>query len=137
MPRERHESPDGDFARVRTAYECATGNLWNESDSASFHENGLDRIPVDKIICVLETVTRRTPTKINSFRYYLKEILAVPDPRSRAWRKKQFEKIVLRIRDNSVGRADYSSIDFLEDVKCACAREGVPFDDDLFNELAG
>jgi hypothetical protein len=136
-PRERHENPDGDFARVRTAYENATGNLWNQSDSAAFQENGLDRIPVDKIISVLETVTRRTPTKINSFRYYLKEILAVPDRRSRAWRKKHFEKIVLRIRDNSVGRADYSSIDFLEDVKCACAREGVPFDDDLFNELAG
>ena len=136
-PRERQENPDDDFARVRTAYEHGTGNLWNKSDSAVFHENGLDRIPVDKIISVLETITRRTPTKINSFRYYLKEILAVPDRRSRAWRKKQLEKIVLRIRDNSVGRADYSSIDFLEDVKSACAREAVPFDDDLFNELAG
>jgi len=123
--------------RVCVAYENTTGNLWNESDSAAFQEIGLDKIPVDKIISVLETVTRRTPTKINSFRYYLKEILAVPDRRSRAWRKKQLEKIVIRIRENSVGRADYSSIDFLEDVKCACAREAILFDDDLFNELAG
>ena len=46
------------------------------------------------------------------------------------------EKIVLRVRDNSVGRADYSSIDFLEDIKCACARESIPFDNDIFNELA-
>jgi hypothetical protein len=37
----------------------------------------------------------------------------------------------------TVGRADYSAIDFLEDVKCACAREGVRFDDDIFNELVG
>ena len=28
-----------------------------------------------------------------------------------------------------------SGIDFVEDVKCACAREGVPFDHDIFNEL--
>ena len=45
------------------------------------------------------------------------------------------EKIVRRIRDNSVGREGYSRIDFVEDVKCACAREGVAFDHDLFNEL--
>jgi hypothetical protein len=136
-PRERQENPDGDCARVRTAYENATGNPCKKTDNAAYQENGLGSIPVDKIISVLETVTQRTPTKINSFHYYLKEILAVPDRRSRVWRKKQFEKIVLRIRDNAVGRADYSRIDFLEDVKRACAREGVPFDDDLFNELAG
>ncbi len=46
------------------------------------------------------------------------------------------EKIVHRIRDNSVG-ADLSQADFVEDVKCACAREGVQFDNDLFNELVG
>ena len=63
--------------------------------------------------------------------------MALPDLRNRAWRKKQLEKIVRRIRDSTVGRADYSAIDFLEDVKCACAREGVPFDDDIFNELVG
>ncbi len=132
LPEERIQKARGDFARVCTAYENATGNLWNESDTAAFQEIGLDRIPVDMIISVLETVTRRTPTKINSFRHYLKEILAVPNRRSRAWRKKQLEKIVIRVRDSSVGRTDYSSVDFLEDVKCACGDEAVPFDDDLF-----
>jgi hypothetical protein len=84
-----------------------------------------------------ETVTQRTPVKINSFKYFVKEILALPDPRNRAWQKKQLEKIVRRIRDNSVGRADHSGIDFLEDVKYASAREGISFDDDIFNELVG
>ena len=88
-----------------------------------------------KIISALEAVTQRTPAKINSFRYFLKEILALPDPRNRAWRRRQLEKIVRRIRDSSVGRAGYSGIDFVEDVKCACAREAVPFDHDIFNEL--
>jgi hypothetical protein len=31
--------------------------------------------------------------------------------------------------------ANYSPGDFLEDVKRACAREAVPFDNDIFNEL--
>ena len=136
-PRERHKNRDDGLVRVRTAYENATGNRWNRSDAAAFEENGLDRIAVDKIISVLETVARRTPAKVNSFKYFIKEILAIPDQRSRTWHKKQFEKIVHCIRDNSVGRADYSSIDFLEDVKCACAREVVRFDNDLYDELAG
>jgi hypothetical protein len=40
-------------------------------------------------------------------------------------------------RDSTVGHADYSAIDFFEDVKCGCAREGIRFDDDIFNELVG
>jgi serine/threonine protein kinase len=45
------------------------------------------------------------------------------------------EKIVQRIRDNSVGLAGFSYSDFVEDIKCACVRDGVPFDNDIFNEL--
>ncbi len=79
----------------------------------------------------------RTPAKINSFRYFVSALVRAENPRSRAWRKKQIEKIARRIRDNAVGRADYSTSDFIEDVKRACAREAVPFDNDMFNELAG
>jgi hypothetical protein len=56
--------------------------------------------------------------------------------RNRAWQKKRLEKIVHKIRDISAGRSDYSTADFVEDVKCACARENVIFDNDIFNELA-
>ena len=63
--------------------------------------------------------------------------MARPDPVNRAWRKKQLERIVRRIRENAVGRVEYSHGDFAEDVKRACARETVPFDNDIFNELAG
>jgi hypothetical protein len=41
----------------------------------------------------------------------------------------------MEIRDSWVGRAGYSGIDFVEDVKCACVREGRSFDSDIFNEL--
>ena len=114
-----------------------TGNNWNQADSESYEHNAIGKIPVEKVVSVMENVARRTAAKINSFRYFVKEILAAPDPRSRAWQKKQLERIVRRVRDNAVGRANYSGVDFVEDVKCACAREGVRFDNDLFNQLIG
>ena len=94
-------------------------------------------IPAEKIVSTLKTIANRTPAKINSFRHFVSELIRTDNPRSRAWRKKQLERIVRRIRDNAVGSDDYSTGDFLEDVKRACAREGVPFDNDLYNELAG
>jgi hypothetical protein len=82
-------------------------------------------MPADKIIAVLQAVTRRTPFKINSFKYFLKEIQAKPDPRNRAWQKRQLAQIVSRIRDNTVGSAEYTGSDFLKNVKLACARQGI------------
>jgi hypothetical protein len=135
-PREKRTIDDGAFELVRDAYERITGNAWIKSDSVAYKENCLKIIPAGKIISVLETVTARTPTKINSLKYFLKEILALPDGRNRAWQKKQLENIIVRIRDCSIGRPEYSGVDLLEDVKCACVREGVIFNDDIYNELA-
>jgi predicted oxidoreductase (fatty acid repression mutant protein) len=120
---------------VREAYEKATGNRWSQSDSEAYKQNNIGSVPANKIASVIETVVLRTPTKINSFRYFVKEITAQPDLRNRAWQKKRLERIVHKIRDISVGRGDYSMADFVEDVKCNCAREGVIFENDLFNEL--
>ena len=131
-PREKETA---NFVLVREAYEKATGNRWNQSDSKAYKQNNIGSVPANKIASVIESVVRRTPTKINSFKYFVKEITAQPDPRNRAWQKKRLEKIVHKIRDISVGRGDYSIADFAEDVKCSCAREGVVFENDLFNEL--
>jgi hypothetical protein len=131
-PREKETT---NFQLVREAYEKATGNRWNQSDSKAYKQNNIANVPAAKIVSVLEAVARRTPTKINSFKYFVREIVTPPDPRNRAWQKKRLEKIVHKIRDISVGRGDYSMADFVEDVKCICAREGVVFENDLFNEL--
>jgi len=134
-PREKVESAAKHFALVRAGYEKATGNRWHKSDAEAYADNGLQRIPAEKIISVLEAVAQRTSAKVNSLAYFVREILALQMPRNRAWQKKRLRDIVQRIRDNSVGRADYSTSDFIEDVKCACARDSVPFDNDIFNEL--
>jgi hypothetical protein len=136
-PRESPESAVQHLTLVRAAYEKATGNRWKKSDSEAYAENGLKKLPAETIISAVEAVVQRTPVKINSFRYFVQELVALPDPGNRAWRKKQLRQIVRRIRENAVGRADYSLGDFVEDVKRACAREAVPFDNDIFNELAG
>ena len=99
--------------------------------------NGLEKVPVEKIVSAIGAVTRRTPTRINSFKYFVRELVSLPEPRNRAWQKKQLEKIVRRIREHSIGRANYTVGDLAEDVKHACARETVPFDNDLFSELTG
>jgi hypothetical protein len=129
------ETAEQNFLLVREAYEKATGNRWNQSDSEAYEQNKIVDVPAAKTVSVLDAVVRRTPTKINSFKYFVKEITAQPDPRNRAWQKKCLEKIVHKIRDISVGRSGYSMADFVEDVKCGCAREGVVFENDLFNEL--
>jgi hypothetical protein len=42
---------------------------------------------------------------------------------------------VSTVSDISVGRADYSLADLVEDVKYRCAPEDIVFDNDIFNEL--
>jgi hypothetical protein len=142
MPVENHtcaavprEKETADFLLVREAYEKATGNRWNQSDSEAYEQNRIGGVPAAQIVSVLDAVVRRTPTKINSFKYFVREIATPPDPRNRAWQKKRLEKIVHKIRDISVGRGGYLMADFVEDVKRSCAREGVVFENDLFNEL--
>jgi hypothetical protein len=135
-PAERHANAGSDLALIRAAYERATGNRWSKSDTEAYQTNGLKAIPTSKIVSTLETLSQRTPARINSFNYFVKEIMATPDPRNRAWRKKRLERIVGRVRDRYVD-ADRSAIDFLEDVKCACAQVDVEFDNDLCSELVG
>jgi hypothetical protein len=112
-----------------------TGNPWTQTDLSTYRENRIAPIPTPKIISVIETVAHRTPAKINSFNYFVKEILALPDPRSRTWPKRCLEKVIRRIRENHVGHSSYSRIDFIEDVRRTCAREGVRFDNDSLNSL--
>ena len=133
-PREK-ETAEQNLLLVREAYEKATGNRWNQSDSEAYEQNRIGIVPASRIASIIEAVVRRTPTKINSFKYFVKEITAQLDPRNRVWQKKRLEKIVHKIRDISIGRSGYLMADFVEDVKCSCAREGVVFENDLFNEL--
>jgi hypothetical protein len=94
-------------------------------------------ISAEKIANTVIAAKARAASRPNSFSYFIKEILdqANPSSQSRISRKHALKKIVDRIRSLHVGAHNYTAIDFIEDVKIACAREGVCFDNDLFSEL--
>jgi len=74
-------------------------------------------------------------SRINSFSYFVKELLATKDSRTTGARRKALAAIVKTVRENHVRLANYGVSDFVYDVKAACARSGVVFDNDLFNTL--
>ncbi|MFY9227679.1 MAG: hypothetical protein WAQ98_33710, partial [Blastocatellia bacterium] len=66
-----------------------------------------------------------------------KEILSVSSPKkqSRSQQKKAMEAIMNNIRNSKVGSSNYTISDFAFDVKEACIREDVTFDNNIFDEL--
>src|SRR5439155_16588998 len=132
---EDFRAQESQLASTREIYCQVTGNKWTEADLAVYEDHRIAEVPIEQVISAIESVTRRTPTKINSFKYFVKEILTLPDSQNRAFQKRRLEKIVRRVRESHFGKANYSSIDFVADVKLACAQQGLRFDNDLFNEL--
>lgn len=117
-------------------YQKITGNNWTKTDRAAYEK--IKKIPLSIIEQAVLITAQRAATRPNSLNYFVKEILnlANPSKASKAQRKSALAKIVHRIRERSVGK-DITFSDFLEDVKREAVREGVLFDNDLFNEIIG
>ena len=118
-----------------TAYTSVTKNPWLQTDTVSYLQHHVDQVPIEKVKTVIQTVFERAECRINSFAYFVKEILATNDLRTLGGRRKALAGIIRRVRENHMGSASYAMADLIFDVKSACAREGVMFDNDLFNEL--
>ena len=118
-----------------TAYTTVTKNPWLQTDTVSYLQHHIDQVPIEKVKTVIQTVFERAECRINSFAYFVKEILATNDQRTLGGRRKALAGIIRRVRENHMGLASYGMADLVFDVKSACAREGVMFDNDLFNEL--
>ena len=110
----------------RVVYICFDSDVGSEAQAAEFKKN--KRLGAMGAEHTLVQLLRARGADVRI-------VDALMAPRNRAQQKKQLEKIVRRIRDNSIGRTDYSTGDFIGDVKCACARERILFDNDLFNQL--
>jgi DNA-binding Lrp family transcriptional regulator len=120
---------------VKAAYSQITGNPWLPSDTEAYRENRIDQVPASKVKATMEAVKQRCDSRINSFNYFVKEILASADPSNSQSQKRELTRIMRRVRELKIGGQNYSMVDFVDDVKCACAREGVTFDNDWFNSL--
>ena len=137
---EKSEDSDNEasirhLAQTISTYTQVTKNPWLEADTAAYLENGIQQISLDQVKSVLLAVAERAGSRINSFSYFVKEILATKDSRTMGARRKALAAIVKTVRDNHVGHANYSMSDFVYDVKAACARSGVVFDNNLFNAV--
>jgi hypothetical protein len=136
---KERENPAGELlshlAQTISIYTQLTKNPWLETDTTAYIENCLDQIPLDKIRSVMLAVSERAGCRINSFTYFVKEISAFTNQGTVTARKRALAAIVKRVRDNHVGRANYGMPDLVYDVKSACVRENVVFENDVFNEI--
>jgi DNA-binding Lrp family transcriptional regulator len=130
------ESPPLDhLAQTITVYTTITKNPWLQADTVTYLQHHIDQVAMEKVKAVIQTVFQRAESRVNSFAYFVKEILAVNDQRTLGVRRKALMTIIRRVRENHMGLSKYGVADLVFDVKNACAREGVIFDDDLFNEV--
>jgi hypothetical protein len=115
-------------------YEELTGNKWKKADDETYLK--IKNVPLEMIEQGIRLATQRATSRPNSLAYFVKEITSQTNPsqQSRTRQKKAIERIVNQIRELSTG-GNKSFADFAEDVKRACAREGIGFDNDLFNEI--
>ena len=60
---------------TREMYCQVTDNKWIEADWKSYRQNRIADIPIDKVISAVEAVSHRAAVTINSFSYFVKEIL--------------------------------------------------------------
>ena len=123
------------LAETIIIYSTLTGNGWLASDETAYRENKISGTPIDKVKATMQAVAERNGSRINSFNYFVKEILAQGDARTQSQLKKSLARIIRRVRENHTGLANYSLADFTYDVKAACVREGIIFDHDEYNRL--
>jgi hypothetical protein len=123
------------LAKTIGFYTQITKNLWQEGDTAAYLDNAVAEIPLDTLKSVILAVSQRAGSRINSFAYFVKELTSTSNPGTRMARKKALAVIVKRVRESHLGAHNYGTADFVFDVKEACAREGVIFDNDIFNAV--
>jgi len=120
---------------IKNTYSQLTGNPWLPSDTEAYTQNPIATVPITRALEIMQGVKQRCGGRINSFNYFVKEMVKGSDPVNRQYQRRALAKIVKRVRDLRVGAHNYGIADFVFDVKEACAREGVIFDNDLFNSL--
>ncbi len=121
---------------TKMIYQSITGNSWKKADQSAYEK--IKQISLGIIEQGIRITFTRAATRPGSLAYFVKEILAIanPTPTQRGVRKRAMEQIIARVRELNTG-AQLPISEFAARVKAACAREGVLFDNDLFQEIIG
>jgi hypothetical protein len=131
---KKHDHHQKEVVRV---YEGITGNKWKKIDDDSYLK--IKEVPSEIIEQAIRLAAQRATSRPNSLAYFCKEILnlANPSKQSKAQQKKLLANVIATVRAANTGKNGYTISEFAADCKERCAREGVHFDNDLFNEIAG
>lgn len=129
--------PDSHQIATQKIYQDLTGNKWKKSDQEAYKK--IHDIPLATIEQAIQLAKQRATNRPNSFNYFVKEILNLADPstQSRTQQKKALAKIVQQVKTVHTGAAHYGIADLAADVKDACVRQNILFNNDLFNEILG
>jgi hypothetical protein len=123
-------------SRVMTIYEQLTGNLVTGADLSAYRK--IAHLDADTIEMHMRQIYERSVEQIGSFAYFTKAVLKATEEnqRTRAAQKRNLERIISRIRQNRTG-ARATLADLIEDIKRACARDNITYNNDLVNEILG
>lgn len=121
---------------VMMTYQNLTGNRATFADLAAYRK--IAYLGAETVIFYMQQIFERSLEPIGSFAYFVKAVSKATQEqqRSRAAQKRNLEKIVERIRQSHVGSRTLIS-DLIEEIKRACIRDNVSYNNDLVNEILG
>lgn len=120
---------------VMMIYQSLTGNnSWTKSDKTAYQK--IKHLPLKEVATLIKSTLEKAHQKPASLAYFVKvyQNPTEANPTNREINKRKIEAIMKRLRESHVGSA-YTMADLAFDVKTQCAREGIVFDNNLFNEL--
>jgi uncharacterized protein YjbI with pentapeptide repeats/ribosomal protein L20 len=122
--------------QVMMTYQELTGNRPTLADLSSYRK--ISYLGADEILANMQQIYDRSSEPIGSFAYFAKALVKASQEqyRNRNTQKRNLEKIIERIRQSRIGgRASVS--DLIEEIKRACVRDNVNYNNDLVNEILG
>lgn len=116
-------------------YQTLTGNnSWTKSDKTAYEK--IKHLSLQEATTLIKSTLEKAHQKPASLAYFVKAYQnpTQANPTNREANKRKIEAIMKHLRESHVGSA-YTIADLSFDVKAECAREGIAFDNNLFNEL--
>ncbi len=121
---------------VMTKYLALTGKKWSRGDTDNYRK--IEHIPLHEILDLMETIKNRSAHPIGSFAYFARAVLREktdpPQPPGRKSLRKKMQKLVEEVRNLRTG-ANLPPSEFAYEVKIRWLKEGLAWDDDLFNDV--
>lgn len=135
---EDHEKRnDHHESRVMMVYQQMTRNRITAQDRNEYQK--IAHLDEETIIGQMQQIYERSAKPIGSFAYFARAIEKATNDyqRTRAAQKRNLERIIERVRQNKTGTTRASIGELIDEIKRACIRDNVIYNNDLVNEILG